>query len=782
MKKVLSIALTFLCLSSSQLVAQDCFNIDPVAQAVEGGNLFTGSINENGVVTITTPGFDAEQHKIMFVTDGFDPIALECDIEIPVVPGGSLTSLRLGDAETGALAASIEIPITVTVENAYLLISYAVILDDPGHDPYEQPRFEVTAFNEAGESFLCTEYSVKAAATIPGFENCESWRVRPWTSNGLSLQDFIGQNITLVFRTTDCSQGGHAGYAYVTATCQPLKINVQGFCPDSTSAHLSIAEGFETYLWSTGDTQSSITVNNPQVGDMFNVTVTTVNDCVVEVGTVLENFPAQQILTVNPFDDITICAGEVAEIGLTGEDIGLIEWDHLPFSVPTLYEAPDETTVYSYTVNNSAGCLQESGSITVEVIAPIAPDFSTTDVDVCKGDSVTLSLDNSYYLETVSWGSTGFTNVNTITILPTVDQEILVEYTDTFGCGPFTFSYDIAVVAEEDFNLNIDLNANDMNKICEGELIQLSIPSQANIESVNWTSDNGFTAEGQSISLNPTSSATYTAEIESTHGCLYESQTTVDVLVPPSINYTVTPDLIICEDDFMILSVEGENIGEVYWKELNEYATSVEVQGVSSITYNVEITDLLDCQTYFEEIQVTVPLVDFNYTRTPDSLICPGIPFMLTVSGNDIGEVNWLSLSLSEDTVEVNPREEFTSYPFYVTDFAGCDTAYDEVKIQQYIPDCKIKFPTAFSPNGDNVNDRFGPLFSCVDEYITSYEFIVYDRWGAEVFRTGNMNERWSGFPYNLENQLGIFLWHASVQNSICEEPDEYQGNVMMIR
>lgn len=779
----LFIIILLLCLCNKHSQAQDCFNIDPVDQVVEGGNLFTGYIDDDGIVTINTPGFNEYQHEIMFVTDGFDPIAMECGIEIPVVPPGSLTSLRLGDAATGAQAASIEIPFTVTVDNAYLLISYAVILDDPGHEPYEQPRFEVTAFDDSGQILSeCTEYAVRAAASIPGFQNCDTWRVRDWTSNGISLQDYIGQNITLVFRTTDCSKGGHAGYAYVTATCQPLKINVQGFCPDSTSAHLSIAAGFETYQWSTGDTGQSITVDNPSVGDMFSVTVTTVNDCVVEVATILEDFPAEQILTVNPFPDLTICKGEVAEISLTGEDIGLITWDHLPYSIPTLFEAPLETTTYSYSVANSAGCLEESGDITVTVIQPLAPEFSSTDVDVCMGDSITLSIDNPDLVGDISWGGTGFQNVTSITLLPMQSQEILVQYDDTFGCGPFELSYYLEVIQEEDFNLTIDLDANDVNKICEGEPIELSIPSQSNIESVNWTADNGFTASGQSISLNPTSTATYTAEIESSQGCLYQSQTTVDVLVPPTISYTVSPDATLCKNKFMELAVEGENIGDVYWKELNLYAQSVVVEGINDITYNVEINDLLDCQTYTEAIKITVPQTDFNYTKSDDALVCPGVPHVLSVTGNDIGEVRWISRNQSLASIEVTPRDEFTVYPFYVTDTYGCDTIYDEIQVQQYIPDCKIRFPSAFSPNGDNMNDKFGPLFPCIDPYIESYEFTVYDRWGDEVFRTQDMQQAWGGYPDASMNHLGVFLWHAEVRNSICEEPEIFKGNVMMIQ
>ena len=43
--------------------------------------------------------------------------------------------------------------------------------------------------------------------------------------------------------------------------------------------------------------------------------------------------------------------------------------------------------------------------------------------------------------------------------------------------------------------------------------------------------------------------------------------------------------------------------------------------------------------------------------------------------------------------------------------------------------------PNAFSPNGDGLNDFFGPKGIRM-EYYKSYKFIVYNQWGEEVFKT----------------------------------------------
>ena len=42
---------------------------------------------------------------------------------------------------------------------------------------------------------------------------------KPWSSVGLDLSGYIGQNVTLRFTTYDCALGGHFGYAYIDGSC-----------------------------------------------------------------------------------------------------------------------------------------------------------------------------------------------------------------------------------------------------------------------------------------------------------------------------------------------------------------------------------------------------------------------------------------------------------------------------------------------------------------------------------------------------------------------------------
>jgi len=90
-----------------------------------------------------------------------------------------------------------------------------------------------------------------------------------------------------------------------------------------------------------------------------------------------------------------------------------------------------------------------------------------------------------------------------------------------------------------------------------------------------------------------------------------------------------------------------------------------------------------------------------------------------------------------------------------------------------------VEFPTAFAPNGNGANDRFGgiPGEECVGE-VTDYELVVWNRWGEKVFETNSFVEGWDG-RFNGKLLDGIYLWHATY--TFQGEPFEKSGSVALI-
>ena len=194
---------------------------------------------------------------------GTDPLA--CDQITHVAPGGTF-SARLGNSDGGAEAERLQYTVAVTANNSLFMYKYAVVLEDPGHIAEEQPRFGIRILDNSGQvvDSVCGQYTVVAGDSISGFESCGNVRYKPWTTVGMDMTPYIGQNITIEFSTGDCSKGAHFGYAYIDAFCSSLTIN-SSYCRGAQSTTLTAPPGF-SYLWNTGETTQNITVNNPVQG------------------------------------------------------------------------------------------------------------------------------------------------------------------------------------------------------------------------------------------------------------------------------------------------------------------------------------------------------------------------------------------------------------------------------------------------------------------------------------------------------------------------------------
>jgi gliding motility-associated-like protein len=90
----------------------------------------------------------------------------------------------------------------------------------------------------------------------------------------------------------------------------------------------------------------------------------------------------------------------------------------------------------------------------------------------------------------------------------------------------------------------------------------------------------------------------------------------------------------------------------------------------------------------------------------------------------------------------LNQRPE---YCYRITGFRNRVAAKPEV-ISQSNVDCspvysRIYVPNAFTPNRDQVNEKF----KTPGIYIIEYHIRIYNRWGEKVFEGFNMDDNWDG-------------------------------------
>lgn len=93
---------------------------------------------------------------------------------------------------------------------------------------------------------------------------------------------------------------------------------------------------------------------------------------------------------------------------------------------------------------------------------------------------------------------------------------------------------------------------------------------------------------------------------------------------------------------------------------------------------------------------------------------------------------------------------------------------------------CTPSIPNAFTPNNDGINDIFRILYR---GNIVLKEFIIYNRYGQQVFATTNINTGWDGTFLGQAELVGVYYYYLRL---ICgnnmDKEVMFKGDVTLIR
>jgi gliding motility-associated-like protein len=93
-----------------------------------------------------------------------------------------------------------------------------------------------------------------------------------------------------------------------------------------------------------------------------------------------------------------------------------------------------------------------------------------------------------------------------------------------------------------------------------------------------------------------------------------------------------------------------------------------------------------------------------------------------------------------------------------------------------YCVDTYIYLPSAFSPNGDGVND----VFRILSKKISLKTFMVFNRWGEQVFVTNDLNTSWNG-EYKGTILPGAYVYYVTYTDCMGETK-LIKGTITIIR
>ena len=86
--------------------------------------------------------------------------------------------------------------------------------------------------------------------------------------------------------------------------------------------------------------------------------------------------------------------------------------------------------------------------------------------------------------------------------------------------------------------------------------------------------------------------------------------------------------------------------------------------------------------------------------------------------------------------------------------------------------------PTAFSPDGDGIND----YFNIVGQGLTDYIIEIYNRWGQMVFKSTALDNQWDGKFQQKNSPPGTYVYKIKTTDFGTELKLIKSGTVSLVR
>ena len=316
--------------------------------------------------------------------------------------------------------------------------------------------------------------------------------------------------------------------------------------------------------------------------------------------------------------------------------------------------------------------------------------------------------------------------------------------------------------------------------ICQGASQKLTATGG---NSYQWKR-NGFPLAETTASITVNEGGTYSVTI--TNGsCTGPASNTAEVIVEPTPAGTITPSsAAICNGAVQTLTATG---GTSYEWQRNGETLPGQTKATLGVTIAGTYSVIVKGGVCSGPAANTAEVVEFNTNgvRYADISTNPGVPVQLSVRVE--GEsYEWLPFNGLDDPQSATPTARLQSeieYTVKITNEQGCSII--DTQLVKVVPPSnggpgstlKVGVPTAFTPNGNNVNDRLRPLGNIIKlDY-----FRVYNRWGTLVYQTNVLGEGWDGRYKGEMQQPGTYTW-ILLGRASDGQPLKLSGKTVLIR
>jgi gliding motility-associated-like protein len=448
--------------------------------------------------------------------------------------------------------------------------------------------------------------------------------------------------------------------------------------------------------------------------------------------------------------------------------------------------SPATNTTYTIGVSNGTCTVDTSILVTVN---PVPTVSITGPATLCSGGNGTLTATpgGGTAPYTYAWAPGGGTT-GSINISPSSSQIYTVVVMDANGCS---VSGQDTVTVSSTLLVTTTPNAS----MCAGGSATICANAIAGTggNTFSWSPGN---STNSCITVTPSTTTNYTVSVHDNCGSKVTANVLVNVNQAPVTNFSAdlnegcSP---LCIQFRNTTTVEGGGPLSYEWTfgngDTSLLATPIYCYP-SSGSYPVSLTATSDsgCSSTLKILNMinvyTRPNAAFTYSPQPASILSPTIQF--TDQSTDQYGITywWWAFGDPGDTISTlqNPTHTYQDTGTYcakliIMDQHGCtDTATNCLEIN---PVFTIYIPSAFSPNGDGMND----VFKAEGQFVKTFEMYIFDRWGMQLFYSNNINNGWTGVVKGGSSisQEDIYVYKINVTD-VMNNQHSYVGNVTLIK
>lgn len=458
----------------------------------------------------------------------------------------------------------------------------------------------------------------------------------------------------------------------------------------------------------------------------------------------------------------TVCKGQPYEF----DAFGGLHYLWSPANVlddPTL---PNPTAIIYQNTNFSVIISDTCGVDTVFVTLNVFQDDISVspDTSICLGNAVPISVFGAI---SQVWTPNTFIS-NNLSANPIVSPVTTTNYIVTATTANNCVFRDSVLV--DVFFTPPNPVMDDSIRMCFGALTDISVSGGS---TYLW-SPNQFinTITGNQVIVSPTFDFTYYCDFTNACGTIQDS-IFIDVIVP---RVSASNDTLICLGESAFLSANGAT--SYVWSPAN-FLNSTTLDAVIStpqysIIYSVVGTDEFGCR---DSAKVLVELFHSNQVDAGSTIYATiGQSVQLNATSNSPGVFVWSPESFLSCVVCPNPIAiPNYNYTYTVTfiDTNGCKTndlvsiAYGGI----------VYVPNTFTPDGS----KFNEVFKAYGEGITSFEMLIFNRWGEVIKTLTSLDDYWDGTYKGKICQDGTYTWKL-IYNDITGEFKTLTGHVNLLK